>query len=156
MTYRAVEGNRNGDDLATLFGVHTEPAAPQVVVGAAIVSAGRVLACARVDPPYDSGRWEFPGGKVEPGESETAALVRECAEELGVQIEVGDRVGPDIPMGQGDAVLKVYLARLVNGTTPQPLEHEELRWLRADELDSVAWLPADAPIARAMRPVLGR
>ncbi|MFY1675283.1 (deoxy)nucleoside triphosphate pyrophosphohydrolase [Plantactinospora sp. WMMB334] len=126
---------------------------PKVVVGAAIVAAGRVLACARSHPPEVAGRWEFPGGKVESGESEVAALVRECAEELGVRVEIGERIGRDVPMGHGSSVLRVYLARLVAGE-PQPLEHAELRWLGPDELESVPWLPADEPIVAALRPVL--
>jgi 8-oxo-dGTP diphosphatase len=59
-----------------------------------------------------------------------------------------------VRLGHGRAVLKVYLARLVNGDLPQALEHAELRWLSADELDSVPWLPADAPIVAALRPLL--
>lgn len=128
----------------------------KVVVGAAIITDGRVLACARSAPPEVAGRWEFPGGKVEPGEGETAALVRECAEELAVRVAVGDRVGPDVPMAHGRSVLKVYLARLLHGDEPQPLEHSELRWLSAAELDTVTWLPADAPVVAALRPLLAR
>ncbi|MGI5214211.1 (deoxy)nucleoside triphosphate pyrophosphohydrolase [Plantactinospora sp. CA-290183] len=127
---------------------------PRVVVGAAIIARGRVLACSRTGPPEVAGRWEFPGGKVEPGETEVAALVRECAEELAVRVEVGQRIGRDVRMGHGRSVLKVYAARLVGDTEPQPLEHSELRWLSPDELDSVAWLPADEPIVAALRPVL--
>lgn len=134
--------------------MHTERSAPVTIVGAAIIAAGRVLACARSDPPQVAGMWEFPGGKVEPGESEVAALVRECAEELGVRVEVGERVGADIPMADGRFVLKVYAARILGDDLPQPLEHAELRWLAADELDSVPWLPADAPIVAALPPLL--
>jgi 8-oxo-dGTP diphosphatase len=108
-----------------------------------------VLACERAEPPEFAGRWEFPGGKVETGESDAAALVRECAEELGVKVEIGDRIGGDIRLGHGWAVLRVYAARLIDGE-PQPLEHRELRWLRADELHTVDWLPADAPIVAAL------
>ncbi|SCL13486.1 (deoxy)nucleoside triphosphate pyrophosphohydrolase [Micromonospora inyonensis] len=128
----------------------------KVVVGAAIVVGGRVLACARSAPPEVAGRWEFPGGKVEPGESETAALVRECAEELAVRVEVGDRVGRDVRMAHGRSVLRVYAARLVGDDQPRALEHAELRWLSADELDTVDWLPADVPIVAALRPLLAR
>ncbi|MBM0227570.1 MULTISPECIES: (deoxy)nucleoside triphosphate pyrophosphohydrolase [Micromonospora] len=127
---------------------------PKVVVGAAIIADGRVLACARSAPPEVAGRWEFPGGKVEPGESETAALVRECVEELAVRVKIGDRVGRDVRMAHGRSVLKVYTARLLHGDQPKALEHSELRWLTASELDSVAWLPADAPIVAALRPLL--
>ncbi|WP_347404683.1 (deoxy)nucleoside triphosphate pyrophosphohydrolase [Solwaraspora sp. WMMD1047] len=126
----------------------------KIIVGAAIVMAGRVLACARSAPPELAGRWEFPGGKVEPGESEVAALVRECAEELGVRVEIGDRIGRNVRMAHGRSVLKIYLARLVGHDEPRALEHSELRWLAADELDSVEWLPADAPIVAALRPLL--
>jgi 8-oxo-dGTP diphosphatase len=126
----------------------------RVVVGAAIVSAGRVLACERSTPPEAAGRWEFPGGKVEPGETEEAALVRECAEELGVRVAVSARVGGDVSMAHGRAVLRVYLARLVGAAPPRPLEHAALRWLTAEELGDVPWLPADRPIVTALRPLL--
>jgi 8-oxo-dGTP diphosphatase len=134
--------------------VHTERPIPVIIVGAAIIAQGRVLACERAEPPEMAGKWEFPGGKVEPGEGEAEALVRECDEELGVPIEVGDRVGGDIVLGHGRAVLKVYAARLVNGAEPRAIEHSALRWLAADELDSVPWLPADAPIVAALVPLL--
>ncbi|MCG5445706.1 (deoxy)nucleoside triphosphate pyrophosphohydrolase [Micromonospora sp. NIE79] len=126
----------------------------KVIVGAAIIRDGRVLACARSAPPEVAGMWEFPGGKVEPGEAETDALIRECAEELAVRVEIGDRVGRNVRMAHGRSVLKVYAARLLGGDQPQALEHEALRWLTADELDSVTWLPADAPIVAALRPLL--
>ncbi|TYB36422.1 (deoxy)nucleoside triphosphate pyrophosphohydrolase [Micromonospora sp. AP08] len=125
-----------------------------MVVGAAIIMDGRVLACARSAPPEVAGRWEFPGGKVEPGEVETDALVRECAEELGVRVEIGDRLGRDVRMAHGRSVLRVYLARLLDGDEPKALEHSELRWLSAAELDTVPWLPADVPIVAALRPLL--
>ena len=127
----------------------------KVIVGAAIIKDGRVLACARSAPPEVAGMWEFPGGKVEPGESETAALARECAEELAVRVEVGERVGRNVRMAHGRSVLKVYAARLLHDDQPQALEHSALRWLSAAELDSVTWLPADAPIVAALRPLLG-
>ncbi|MFJ8580118.1 (deoxy)nucleoside triphosphate pyrophosphohydrolase [Micromonospora sp. NPDC093277] len=127
---------------------------PKVVVGAAIIVDNRVLACARSAPPEVAGRWEFPGGKVEPGETDTVALVRECAEELGVRVEIGARVGRDVRMAHGRSVLRVYVARLLHGDQPKALEHSELRWLSAAELDSVPWLPADVPIVAALRPLL--
>ncbi|MCW3820686.1 (deoxy)nucleoside triphosphate pyrophosphohydrolase [Micromonospora sp. DR5-3] len=127
---------------------------PKVVVGAAIIADGRVLACERAAPVEVAGRWEFPGGKVEPGEDEIAALVRECAEELGVRVEIGARVGRDVRMAHGRSVLRVYVARLLHDDQPKALEHSALRWLSAAELDTVAWLPADAPIVAALRPLL--
>src|SRR5690349_14230529 len=118
----------------------------KVIVAAAIITDGRVLACERSAPPEVAGRWEFPGGKVEPGESDQQALARECAEELGVRVEVGDRVGPDVPLAGGRAILRVFAVRLLDGDQPRALEHAAMRWLSADELDSVPWLPADRPI----------
>lgn len=122
-------------------------------MGAAIIADGKVLGCARARPPELAGLWEFPGGKVERGETELGALVRECVEEIGVRIEVGERLGGDIRLGHRRTVLKIFLARLADDETGQPraLEHAEVRWLGADELDSVPWLPADAPIVAALR-----
>lgn len=134
--------------------MQTERPIQRIIVGAAIVENGRVLACARADPPEVAGRWEFPGGKVEAGETESEALIRECVEELGVRVEVGTRVGRDVPLAHGRAILKVFLARLVDGDSPQRLEHAELRWLGADELYSVDWLPADAPIVAELGEIL--
>jgi 8-oxo-dGTP diphosphatase len=123
-------------------------------VGAAIIADGRVLACARADPPEMVGRWEFPGGKVEPGEDETSALARECLEELGVRVRVGARVGTDVLLSHGNAILRVYAAQLHDGDQPQLIEHLAMRWLAVDELSDVAWLPADAPIVAALPPLL--
>ena len=143
-------------DMAALTAVRTEPSGPRVIVGAAIVARGRVLGCARAGPPEVAGRWEFPGGKVEPGETDAVALVRECREELGVRVAVGDRVGVDEPLGNGRGLLRVYLATLANGDQPRAIEHLELRWLAVGELYDVPWLPADAPIVDALVPVLSR
>jgi 8-oxo-dGTP diphosphatase len=124
------------------------------IVGAAIVDdAGRVLGAERAEPPAMAGMWEFPGGKVEPGEAELDALLRECEEELGVGIEVLERLGDDILLPTGTAVLKVWTARLIRGE-PIAIEHSELRWLSVDELDDVPWLPADAPLVEELRAIL--
>ena len=119
---------------------------PRVIVAAVIVVDGRVLACERSAPPEVAGRWEFPGGKVEPGETDEEALIRECVEELGVRVEVGARVGPDVPLAHGRAVLRVFSVELIGGDIPRALEHTAMRWLGPDELTSVRWLPADKPI----------
>jgi 8-oxo-dGTP diphosphatase len=141
-------------NLALLTPVPSERTAPRLIVGAAIVVDGRVLACERAEPPEMAGGWEFPGGKAEPGESDVDALVRECEEELGVRIEVGEQIGPDVPLNGGASLLRVYLARLIGDQSPVALEHSELRWLAAGELGDVRWLPADAPIVTALLPVL--
>ncbi len=128
----------------------------RVIVAAVIVMAGRVLACERSTPPEVAGRWEFPGGKVEPGETDEQALARECAEELGVRVEVGDRVGRDVPLAGGRAVLRVFAVTLLDGEVPRALEHSAMRWLGADDLDSVPWLPADEPIVSELPGLLSR
>ena len=122
----------------------------RTIVGAAILDDdGRVLGAERAEPPSMAGMWEFPGGKVEPGETELDALVRECREELAVTIEVIERIGEDIVLPSG-WVLKVWTARAVEGEVTA-VEHSDLRWLSLDELDSVPWLPADAPLVDALR-----
>lgn len=126
---------------------------PPAIVAAAIVVDGRLLACARAHPPALAGYWELPGGKVEPREADEAALTRECREELGVEVRVAGRVGPEVPV-TGGATMRVYLATLAPGPAPRPLEHAELRWLGPDELDSVPWLPADLPLLPVLRPYL--
>jgi 8-oxo-dGTP diphosphatase len=124
----------------------------EVVVAAAIVGGDppRVLAAQRSYPPALAGMWELPGGKAHPGEADIEALVRECREELGIDLEVLDRVGDDVSTVDGRHVLRVWWARVAAGE-PAALEHAALRWLGVDELDDVAWLPADAPVVAAMR-----
>lgn len=134
----------------------SRPSLPSVIVAAAIIVDDRVLACQRSAPPEAAGRWEFPGGKVEAGETEAAALARECVEELGVRVVVGQRVGPDVPLAHGRAVLRVFAVDLIDDDRPQALEHTAMRWLALDELDSVPWLPADRPIVAALPPLLTR
>jgi 8-oxo-dGTP diphosphatase len=126
----------------------------KVIVAAAIITDGRVLACERSAPPEVAGRWEFPGGKVEPGETDEQALARECVEELGVRVEVGDRIGPDVPLAHGRAVLRVFAVQLIGGDVPRNLEHTAMRWLSADQLDTVPWLPADKPIVAVLPQLL--
>jgi 8-oxo-dGTP diphosphatase len=123
-----------------------------IVVGAAIIADGRLLAAQRAEPPALAGGWEFPGGKVDPGETDEQALVRECREELGVGVVLGDRVGGDWPLVLG-GVLRVWTARLDDGE-PRALEHRELRWLAAGELHDVPWLPGDRPIVDLLAPYL--
>lgn len=126
-----------------------EVAGAEVVVGAAVVRDGRLLVARRSRPAELAGRWELPGGQVQPGESEADALVRECQEELGVVITVDDRVGPDLPLGRR-RLLRIYAATLPAGE-PRAIEHAELRWVRPAELAALDWLPAD----HALLPELG-
>jgi 8-oxo-dGTP diphosphatase len=125
-----------------------------VVVGAALLDGGRLLAARRSAPPELAGRWELPGGKVEAGETPEAALVRELREELGVEVEPVERVPGEWPL-KPPYVLKVWTARLLPGSgEPKPLQdHDALRWLAPDEIWSVNWLDQDVP---AVRDVLAR
>lgn len=121
---------------------------PQVVVGAAILDGARLLAAQRRTPSALAGKWELPGGKVEPAESDEEALVRECREELGVDVMLGRRVGRDWPIGEY-GVLRVWLAAITDGE-PACREHAQLRWLTVDDLHDVHWLPADLPIVEKL------
>lgn len=112
------------------------------VVAAVIMKEGRVFATQRGYGEFKDG-WEFPGGKVEAGESPEEALCREIREELEVEVNVGDLIDTieyDYPAFH--LSMKCY-ACTIAGVSPHLLEHEAARWLSADQLDSVAWLPAD-------------
>lgn len=120
-----------------------------VVVAAALVHHGRVLAARRSRPQEMAGRWELPGGKVEAGEDEPAAVRRECQEELGVSVDVGSRVGPPSDLS-GGGVLHGWWARLRDGEPAARADHDALLWLAAEEVDDVDWLPADRPLVRSV------
>ena len=113
-----------------------------VVVAGAIERDGRYLAARRTRPEWAAGRWEFPGGKVEHGESDEQALVREIREELGVDIAVVRRVPGEWPL-HDDLVLHLYVATIVEGD-PQPLDHhDQLRWVPPAQFDEIDWLESD-------------
>ena len=128
------------------------------IVAVAIVddltSPTRMLAARRNRPEALAGLWEFPGGKVEPGESDTSAVHRELREELGVELILGAEITG--PLAQGwqlndKAAMRVWFAVITQGE-PQPLDgHDQLAWLDLDDSlgEAVEWIPADAPIVRA-------
>lgn len=116
----------------------------QIVVAGAVICGSTVLVAQRDRPPELAGRWELPGGKVAPGESEPDALVRELAEELGLEVgdvAVGDRLGGDVALSD-TATLRAYRVRLLRGE-PHPHDHRALRWVTSAELHDVDWVPAD-------------
>jgi len=125
------------------------------VVGAAILRDGRCLAAQRGPAMRLPGKWEFPGGKVEPGEDPLTALAREVHEELGLAIAVGEPLGTGRdPAGDVAVRLDVYLA-VVTGGELRLLEHADARWVQAAELDALDWADADRPLLAALRERLG-
>ncbi|MHA7648313.1 (deoxy)nucleoside triphosphate pyrophosphohydrolase [Mycobacterium sp. ML4] len=124
----------------------------QIVVAGAIIRNGTVLLAQRLRPPELAGRWELPGGKVGHGETELGALARELAEELGVDVTVGDRLGDDVVLSE-TTLLRAYCVGLSEGE-PHPRDHQALRWVSAGELAEVDWVPADrawlADLTRAL------
>ena len=121
-------------------------ASPVLVVAAAIIRDATVLAGHR------PGRgWEFPGGKVEAGEAADVALVRECREELGVEVVARRELGSAV---DGGIEVQVWLATLVGAAPRMSTDHDELRWLDAAALDAVDWLPVDERLLDVVRPWL--
>jgi len=126
-----------------------------VVVAGAIMRDGRVLAARRTRPADLAGRWELPGGKAEPGESEAAALRRELREELGVDVEAGERIGPDVELDHR-TVLRCRAARLIDADSAiAPTEHDQVRWLAADEIEGLDWLDGDRALLAHLGQALG-
>ena len=125
-----------------------------VVVGAAILRGRRVLAARRTAPPESAGRWEFPGGKVEAGESPEQAIVREVREELGCAVAVAGWLPGEVAIGARHHLI-VAVCTVLRGE-PAAREHDAIRWLGASELDDVDWLDADRPFLRHLRARVGR
>ncbi|WP_405586986.1 (deoxy)nucleoside triphosphate pyrophosphohydrolase [Streptomyces sp. NBC_01190] len=115
-----------------------------IVVGGALLREGRLLAARRTAPAELAGRWELPGGKVEPGESAPEALVREFQEELGVVVRPVERVPGEWALPSGH-VLHVWVAALVRGEPRALQDHDQLRWVTAHEALTLDWLPPDRP-----------
>ena len=126
------------------------------VVAALIRDKDRFLACQR---PVHKARgllWEFVGGKVESGETGPEALLRECQEELGVTLNVEEAV-MDVTHDYPDLTvhLTLYSAMIEKGE-PQKLEHNDIRWITAQEIDTIEFCPADQVFLDAVRDVMGR
>ncbi|MBR3866499.1 MAG: (deoxy)nucleoside triphosphate pyrophosphohydrolase [Butyricicoccus sp.] len=123
------------------------------VVAALIWDGDRFMACQR--PPHKARGllWEFVGGKVELGETKEEALIRECREELAVELAVGD-VFMDVVHEYPDLTvhLTLFHASIASGE-PQKLEHHDIRWLTIDEIDNYAFCPADDEILERLKEV---
>ena len=112
---------------------------------------GRVLACLRPAGKHLGGLWEFPGGKVEHGETPQTALARELREELGIEVEVLGELQP-VPWQyeRGAIRLLPFLCRITGGEAV-PHEHESLLWCASHELANLTWAPADLPVLEQLR-----
>lgn len=121
------------------------------VVAALIWEEGRFLICQRPAHKARGLLWEFVGGKVEPGETKPEALIRECREELAVTVAVGDvfmeltHTYPDLTVH-----LTLFHAKIESGT-PQLLEHNDIRWIRAEQISQYDFCPADKEILQALQ-----
>lgn len=123
------------------------------VAAAVIRREDRILATLRSHGEY-SGYWEFPGGKLEDGETPREAAVREVREELSTEVELGELISqieydyPDFHL-----TMYCYFADIVSGD-PVLNEHDEARWLKREELDSVRWLPADSDVILRLKQLM--
>ena len=125
------------------------------VAAAIIVKDNRIFATQRGYGEFKDG-WEVPGGKIEPGESAQEALVREIREELDVDIRVGkllETVEYDYP--EFHLTMHCFICELLSEEIVLK-EHEDARWLKKDELDSVPWLPADITIIEKIKAYMGQ
>jgi 8-oxo-dGTP diphosphatase len=134
-------------------------------VGAAAIvresaSGWELLTARRTEPPVAAGLWEFPGGKIDPGEFAPDAVRREIREELGVAVDLREQiVGPLHGFWQltDRIAFELWLCTIVDDAEPVILEdHDALAWLGVDALFSVPWIPADAPLVRLVGEMLGR
>lgn len=121
------------------------------VVAALIVREGRLLIARRPEGRHMAGRWEFPGGKLEKGESPEDAVEREIREELGLDVRAG-RIYQAIAYSypEKDVLLLFYAAAVVSGE-PRPIEEAEIRWVTVEELDGYAFAPVDEMLVQRLK-----
>lgn len=125
---------------------------PLLVVGAVITDKERILAARRRPELRAGGLWEFPGGKVEPGESPQQALARELSEELGVRAQVGGFIGRGVQdLGERELHLDCYWVRLLGDAPRTSTDHDLLRWCTPAELTELTWAAPDRPIVQRVQ-----
>ena len=125
------------------------------MVGAVIVKDGLVLCAQRGPRGSLAGMWEFPGGKIEAGETSRDALEREITEELRCTVTVGDEVTTTIhEYDFGVVSLTTFYCELIEGT-PTLTEHADVVWLAPDQLQRLDWAPADVPALQKIQAALG-
>jgi 8-oxo-dGTP diphosphatase len=115
--------------------------AGQIVVAGALISGAALLVAQRRRPPELAGLWELPGGKVVPGESDAAALVRELNEELGIEVIVGAQLGADVQLSE-TTTLRAYRVVQTGGVLCAH-DHRAVQWVDAAGLPGLDWVPAD-------------
>lgn len=121
------------------------------VVGAVLVEGGRVFAAKRGPGKSMAGYWEFPGGKIEPGETPQAALARELREELGIDVIVGPfLVSATHDLGTSVIELSTYMCQISSGNLTLT-EHIQSRWITRSELNMLDWAPADLPTVELLK-----
>lgn len=121
------------------------------VVAALIWDGNKFMACQRPAHKARGLQWEFVGGKVEPGETKEQALIRECREELGVTVSVGE-VFLDVVHEYPDLTVHLTLFHaVITQGTPQKLEHHDIRWITVEEMDQYEFCPADEEILNRLR-----
>lgn len=109
-----------------------------------ILRGGRLLICQRSRPPKHAGLWEFPGGKREPYETAAQCLHRECQEELGILLSVGDVIA-ELDWGDSDGAIHfTFLQATVQAGEPESKEHSTTQWIFPEHLRDFAFCPADA------------
>lgn len=121
------------------------------VVGAAILRDDEVLAALRGPSMSHPGVWEFPGGKVEEGETPRECLARELEEELGVEADVGELIARGESTVDGRRIILDVFACRIRAGQPVAREHAELRWVSRTAIDDVEWAEADLPAVDALR-----
>jgi 8-oxo-dGTP diphosphatase len=124
---------------------------PIIVTAAIMVKANKVFAARRNSGSHMAGFWEFPGGKIEAGETPEQCLERELFEEFGIATKVGDYFGDSFyDYGTKTIHLLAYQVTHISGEF-ELIAHDQLRWLALDELDEVKWAPADIPLVALYR-----
>lgn len=123
-----------------------------IVVCGIVIQGERVLACRRDPSRHFPLMWEFPGGKVEHGESSEEALHRELEEELRLSVRIMKELDPVFYQGDGFSLrLLPFLCQPAQASGPLPLDHVELRWITVDESRQLTWAPADIPLVNNLQ-----